>query len=51
MLYCIAYFLGSLAIPGAILAGLNKPAPGTAAATLMCGGSCCSANATSSETK
>jgi len=31
-LYCVVYFLGSLAIPGAILAGVAKPAPGTAAA-------------------
>ncbi len=32
-IYCLAYFLGNLAIPGAILTGLAKPAPGTAAAT------------------
>lgn len=31
-LYCLAYFLGNLAIPGAILAGVAKPAPGTTAA-------------------
>jgi succinate dehydrogenase / fumarate reductase cytochrome b subunit len=31
-LYCLAYFLGNLAIPGAILSGLVKPAAGTAAA-------------------
>ncbi len=31
-LYCLAYFLGNLAIPGAILTGIAKPAPGTAAA-------------------
>jgi succinate dehydrogenase / fumarate reductase cytochrome b subunit len=32
MLYCVIYFLGSLAIPGAILSGVAKPAQGTAAA-------------------
>jgi len=32
MLYCVVYFLGSLAIPGAILSGVAKPAQGTAAA-------------------
>jgi succinate dehydrogenase / fumarate reductase, cytochrome b subunit len=32
-IYCVAYFLGNLAIPGAILTGLVKPHPGTAAAT------------------
>jgi succinate dehydrogenase / fumarate reductase cytochrome b subunit len=32
-IYCIVYFLGNLAIPGAILTGIAKPAPGTAAAT------------------
>ncbi|MBT5903892.1 MAG: succinate dehydrogenase cytochrome b subunit [Opitutaceae bacterium] len=31
-LYCILYFLGNLAIPGAILSGLVEPAAGTAAA-------------------
>lgn len=31
--YCLVYFLGNLAIPGAILTGIVKPAPGTAAAT------------------
>ena len=30
--YCLAYFLGNLAIPGAILTGLVKPAAGTTAA-------------------
>ena len=30
--YCILYFLGNLAIPGAIMTGLAKPAPGTTAA-------------------
>ena len=30
--YCVLYFLGSLAIPGAILTGLAKPAAGTCAA-------------------
>ena len=49
MLFCVAYFLGNLAIPGAILAKLNKPAPGTAAAAIYA--SCCPSNATSSETK
>ncbi|MBC8040393.1 MAG: succinate dehydrogenase cytochrome b subunit [Opitutaceae bacterium] len=32
VLFCLAYFLGNLAIPGAILTGLLKPAPGTVAA-------------------
>lgn len=31
-LYCLAYFLGNLAIPGAILTGMAKPAAGTVAA-------------------
>lgn len=30
--YCLLYFLGNLAIPGAILTGLLEPAPGTTAA-------------------
>jgi succinate dehydrogenase / fumarate reductase cytochrome b subunit len=34
-LFCLAYFLGNLAIPGAILAGLVKPAAGTAAAVTV----------------
>ena len=33
---CILYFLGNLIIPGAILAGIAKPAAGTAAAMLGC---------------
>jgi succinate dehydrogenase / fumarate reductase, cytochrome b subunit len=37
---CLLYFLGNLAIPGAIAAGLVKPASGTAAAA-SCGASCC----------
>jgi succinate dehydrogenase / fumarate reductase cytochrome b subunit len=32
VLYCVLYFLASLAIPGAILTGVVKPAPGTYAA-------------------
>ncbi len=32
LLYCVLYFLGNLAIPGAILSGALKPAPGTTAA-------------------
>lgn len=32
LIYCILYFLGNLAIPGAILTGLAKPAAGTYAA-------------------
>jgi len=32
LIYCIVYFLGNLAIPGAILTGLVKPAAGTYAA-------------------
>lgn len=34
-LFCLAYFLGNLAIPGAILTGLAKPAAGTAAASVI----------------
>ena len=49
MLFCVFYFLGNLAIPGAILSGIAKPAPGTAAAA-MCG-SCCVTTSASSETK
>jgi len=35
VLFCLAYFLGNLAIPGAILTGFAKPAPGTTAATQL----------------
>lgn len=35
VLYCVLYFLGNLAIPGAIVTGLAKPAPGTAAALVL----------------
>ncbi len=35
LLYCVLYFLGNLAIPGAILTGLAKPAPGTTAARAL----------------
>lgn len=34
-LFCLAYFLGNLAIPGAILTGVAKPAAGTTAATTL----------------
>ena len=34
-LFCLAYFLGNLAIPGAILTGAAKPAAGTTAATAL----------------
>ena len=34
VLYCVLYFLGNLAIPGAILTGLAKPAAGTYAAQI-----------------
>jgi len=34
-LYCVLYFLGSLAIPGAILTGLAKPVAGTTAARVL----------------
>lgn len=34
-LFCLAYFLGNLVIPGAILTGIVKPAPGTAAAVKL----------------
>ena len=33
VVYCVLYFLGNLAIPGAIMTGLLKPAEGTYAAT------------------
>jgi succinate dehydrogenase / fumarate reductase, cytochrome b subunit len=36
-LFAIAYFLGNLAIPGAIATGLLKPAPGTLAAERLAG--------------
>ncbi len=35
VLYCVLYFLGNLAIPGAILSGLARPAPGTYAAEIL----------------
>lgn len=34
-LFCLVYFLGNLAIPGAILAGVAKPAEGTTAAQVL----------------
>jgi succinate dehydrogenase / fumarate reductase, cytochrome b subunit len=34
-LFALIYFLGNLAIPGAILSGLAQPAPGTTAATQL----------------
>lgn len=34
-IYCIVYFLGNLAIPGAILTGVAKPAPDTTAHTRL----------------
>lgn len=34
-LFCLAYFLGNLAIPGAILTGIAQPAVGTTAATRL----------------
>lgn len=40
VVYCILYFLGNLAIPGAILTGLAKPAAGTYAAEKL-GTACC----------
>lgn len=33
--YCVLYFLGNLAIPGAILSGIAQPHPGTTAAQKM----------------
>jgi succinate dehydrogenase / fumarate reductase cytochrome b subunit len=33
--YCILYFLGNLAIPGAILTGIVEPAEGTTAAQIL----------------
>lgn len=50
-LLSLAYFLGNLAIPGAILAGLNKPAEGTAAAKILVAGSCGSCCPSLSSTK
>ena len=38
ILYCVLYFLGNLAIPGAILTGLARPAAGTYAAQKLAGG-------------
>lgn len=35
--FSIVYFVGNLAIPGAILAGVNKPAPGTIAHEVLIG--------------
>jgi succinate dehydrogenase / fumarate reductase cytochrome b subunit len=35
VLYCVLYFLGNLAIPGAILTGTAKPAAGTYAAQVL----------------
>ncbi len=37
VLYCLLYFLGNLAIPGAILSGIARPAPGTLAAERLGG--------------
>ena len=39
VVYCVLYFLGSLIIPGAILTGVAKPAPGTYAAQQLASGS------------
>jgi succinate dehydrogenase / fumarate reductase cytochrome b subunit len=38
VVYCVLYFLGSLVIPGAILTGALKPAPGTTAAQQLVAG-------------
>jgi succinate dehydrogenase / fumarate reductase, cytochrome b subunit len=35
VLYCLLYFLGNLAIPGAIVSGLARPAPDTLAAAKL----------------
>lgn len=35
VIFCLAYFLGNLAIPGAILTGIVKPAAGTTAAAQL----------------
>ena len=35
VLYCVLYFLGNLAIPGAIMTGLARPAQGTVAYTRL----------------
>ncbi|ATC63617.1 succinate dehydrogenase [Nibricoccus aquaticus] len=40
-LFCFLYLAGNIAIPGAILSGFVKPAPGTVAAT-ACTTDCCS---------
>jgi succinate dehydrogenase / fumarate reductase cytochrome b subunit len=47
-LFCLAYFIGNLAIPGAILLGLNKPQAGTYAATIGATASAASASACTS---
>jgi succinate dehydrogenase / fumarate reductase cytochrome b subunit len=44
-LICIAYFVGNLAIPGAIWLGLNKPHAGSHAATVIPPSSCTSCTA------
>ena len=38
LLFCVLYFLGNLAIPGAILTGVARPAPGTYAAQRLAAG-------------
>lgn len=38
LLFSLLYFLGNLAIPGAILTGIAKPAEGTTAAIVLAGG-------------
>jgi succinate dehydrogenase / fumarate reductase cytochrome b subunit len=47
-LFCIAYLLGNLVIPGAVLAKVVKPAANTAAAQH---GECCKASCPTTETK
>lgn len=45
VLICIVYFVGNLAIPGAILLGLNKPHAGSHAATVISPSHCTSCTA------
>ena len=44
VVYCVIYFLGNLAIPGAILTGLAKPAAGTYAAQKLAAAPAATAN-------
>lgn len=49
-LFCFLYLAGNIAIPGAILTGLVKPAPGTVASA-SCTDDCCEPVATAAATR